>query len=92
MTTRRIATRKLEEEGVHEGIPQGGLDPQGFKFLKISKFHHKGDQVPNRGEGNEVSVVPPDMTSGEISEALHALALAMITNVNKDVEPRVNAL
>ena len=43
-------------------------------------------------KGNEVPVVPPEMTNGEIIEALLALARAMTTHVNRGVEPRVNAM
>ena len=44
------------------------------------------------GEGNEVPMVPPKMTNGEIIEALLALARAMTTHVNRGDEPRVNAM
>ena len=43
-------------------------------------------------QGNEVSVVPPDMTNGEIMEALFALAQVITTHVTRGVEPIVDAL
>ena len=52
----------------------------------------QGDQVPIVGEGNEVLVVSPDMTNGEIREALLSLARSMTTHVNRGIEPRVNVL
>ena len=37
-------------------------------------------------------MVPPDMTNGEIKESLLTLARATMTQVNRDIGPRVNAL
>ena len=34
----------------------------------------QGDQVPIGGQGNDVPVVPPEMTNGEIRKALITLA------------------
>ena len=50
----------------------------------------QGDQVPIRGEANDVLVVPSDKR--EIREALLALAQAINTHVTIDIGPRVNAL
>ncbi|XP_015054877.1 uncharacterized protein LOC107001280 [Solanum pennellii] len=47
------------------------------------------EEVP---QGNEVSVVPPDMTNGEIRESLFALARVIKTHVTRGVEPIVDAL
>ena len=67
--------------------------PKESKSLKVVDFlNPQGNEVPVGGEGNDVPVVPPDMTNGEIRETLLALARAMITNVNRSVEPRVNAI
>ena len=40
MTTRRMAARRLEEEGVQEEAPQGGLDPQGVQVPQDAQFLH----------------------------------------------------
>ena len=52
----------------------------------------QGDQVPIMGGGNNFSVVPPDMTNGEIRETLLALDRAMTTHVNRGIEPRLNVV
>ena len=52
----------------------------------------RGIQVPIGGEGNEVPVVPPNMTNDEIREALLALAQFIATHVNRCVEPRVSSM
>ena len=36
MATRRMVVRRLEEEGEHEEIPQGRLDPQGVKAVSYT--------------------------------------------------------
>ena len=77
MTTRRMDARRVDEEGVNEEVPpHGGQFAQGVQVLQV---------------GNQVLVVSPDMTNGEIREALLALARAMTAQVNRNVEPRVNA-
>ena len=43
-------------------------------------------------KGNDVPVVPPEMTNGEIIEALLALARAMTIYMNRGVKPRVNSM
>ena len=43
------------------------------------------EEVP---QGNEVPVVPPHMTNGEIREAILALARVITTHVTMGVEPR----
>ena len=40
-------------------------------------------------KGNEVPVVPPEMTNGKIRETLLTLAGATITRVNKGIEYHV---
>ena len=62
---------------MNEGVPP--QDPQ-------------GDQVPQVNQGNQVPVNAPDMTNEEIRMAFLTLAQAMMTQVNKDVGPRVNAI
>ena len=52
----------------------------------------QGEQVPIGGQGDEVLVVPLDMTNGDIRETLLAQARAMTTHMNRGVDPRVNAL
>ena len=92
MATRRMAVRRLEEEGEHEEIPQGRLDPQGVKVTQDAQVPPQGDQVPLGGEGNEDTVVPPDMTNRQIREALLSLVRTMTTHVNRGIEPMVNAI
>ena len=48
--------------------------------------------MPIVEEGNDVLVVPPEMTNWEIREALLALARYMSTHVNLSVEPRDNVM
>ncbi|XP_049397305.1 uncharacterized protein LOC125861453 [Solanum stenotomum] len=73
MNTR--ANRRIAEEEIDDG----GVPPQGVQ----------GGQSPLGVQENEVSVVPPNMTNGEISEDFLSLALAMTTQANRDVIPRV---
>ena len=76
----------MEEEGVKEkGPPQDGKVPKGVQVPP------RVDQVPIVGEGNDVLMVPIDMTNGDIRESLLSLARSIITHVNRVVEPRVNA-
>ncbi|XP_049391309.1 uncharacterized protein LOC125855610 [Solanum stenotomum] len=74
----RANPRRVEEKNVNEGVP-----PQGEQGLQ-------GGQVPIGNQGNNVLVVPPDMTNEEIRVALLALARAMTGQANKDVGPRLN--
>ncbi|XP_049368005.1 uncharacterized protein LOC125832861 [Solanum verrucosum] len=64
---------------VNEGVP-----PQGDQGLQ-------GEQVPLGNQGNEVLVVPLDMTNEEIRSAYLTLARAMMAQANRDVGTRVNA-
>ena len=56
----------MEEEGVHEGISQDWVYPQGVQDPHHVKVPMLGDQVPIEGEGNEVLLVFPEMTIREI--------------------------
>ena len=42
--------------------------------------------------GNDVSVVPRELTNREIREALLSLAQAVTTQVNSSIEPRFNVV
>ena len=55
----------MVERRVNEEIP-----PQVEQVLQGTQ----GVQDPIGGEGNDISVVPPNMTNGEIRETLIALA------------------
>ncbi|TMW96390.1 hypothetical protein EJD97_007451 [Solanum chilense] len=59
--------------------------------MAARKWEEEGvhEEVP---QGNELSVVPRDMTNVEIREDLLALDRFITTHVNRGVEPRVNAL
>ena len=83
MNTRRTPARTVEENDVNEEIP-----PQVEKVEQVPQGA-QGDQVPIIGVGNEVSVVPPKITYGDIREALLTLARAFITHVNMGIAPRV---
>ena len=82
--TTGIAVRSLKDGRVQEEIPH--------QYEKVEQIHQgsHGVQVPIGVVVNEVLVVPPDMTNGEIRESLFAIARAMKTQVNRDVEPRMN--
>ena len=70
MTTRRMTTRRVEEKVP----PRVEHTPQGVQVPQV-------EQVPITNEGNEVSVVPSDITNGEIREALLTLDQTMTTQV-----------
>ena len=72
MNTRRTLPRIVEDNDVNEEIP-----PQVEQVLQGAQ----GDQVPVVGGGNGVPVVPPDMTNGEVTEALFLLAQVITTLV-----------
>ena len=75
-----MSARRLEEGRVDEEVPpQVEQVPQGAQ----------GDQIPIVGRGNDVSVVPPEMTNGDTREALITLARTLTTYVNV---PRVNVI
>ncbi|XP_015072539.1 uncharacterized protein LOC107016644 [Solanum pennellii] len=92
MNTIRMTIRRLEDGRVQDEVSQGGLDPQGVRFPQGAQVPPQGDNVPIMGGDIEVSVVHPDMISGEIREALLALARAMTTYVNRGIETRVSAV
>ena len=85
-------TRRFEEGGVQDEVPQGGLAQQGVQVPHDAQMPPQGVQVPIGCQGNDVHVVPPDMTKCEIIESILALARAMTAHVNKGVEPRVNVV
>ena len=92
MNTTRMASRRLEEGGAQKEAPQGLIAPQEVQVLQDSQEPLQGDKFPIGGEGDEVPVVPSDITDGEIREALLAFAQAMTTHLIRDGWPRVNAL
>ncbi|TMW89911.1 hypothetical protein EJD97_016460 [Solanum chilense] len=89
MNTRRTSARILEENDVNEEIPpQVEQVIQGDQAAQV----YQGDQVPIVGGGNDVLVVPPKMTNGDIREALLTLVRSLTTNMNRGIEPRVNVV
>ena len=62
MNTRRTPARRVEDNEVQKEIP-----PQ-VEEVK------QGDQVPIVGGGNDVSVVPPELSDRDIREALLAFS------------------
>ena len=91
MLTRKITAKRLDEGMMDEEVPlqveQVEKVPQGAKDAEVPSL---GVQVPIEHQGNEFSVVPLAMTNGEIRLALHTLARALTTHVNRGTEPRVN--
>ncbi|TMX05337.1 hypothetical protein EJD97_024185, partial [Solanum chilense] len=89
MNTKRMASTKLDEGRVNEEVP-----PQVKQVLQGTQRAQgaQGVQLPIRGQGNEVIVVPPEMTNREIRDALLTFVRAMTTHVNRGIERRVNVV
>ena len=70
MTSRRMTTRRVEEERMNEKIPP--LVEQVLQSEQASQGVQapQGEKVPIGGQRDEVLVVPMDMTIGDIREAL----------------------
>ena len=66
-------------ENILSQVPQCDQDAQYYK-------------VPIIGGGNDVSVVPPEMTNGEITKALRTLVNALTTHANMGFPHRVNVV
>ena len=77
---------------VNEESPQGVLAPQVVQVPQDAQVPPQGDQVPIGDEGNDIPLVPPDITNGDIREALLTSARALTTYVTRDIESRMNAL
>ncbi|TMX05346.1 hypothetical protein EJD97_023717, partial [Solanum chilense] len=87
MNTRRMASRRMEEEMVNEEVPpqvekvekvpQGGKGVQGVKDAQV---HPQGDPIPNVEGGVEVL----EMSDREFREALISIARA-VTMVKADL-------
>ena len=89
MNTRRTPDRRVEENDMNEEIPPPVEQvPQGDKGAQGSR----DAEVPIVGDGNDVPVVPPEMTSGEIREAFLILDRALTTHVNRGIEHRGNVV
>ncbi|TMX05787.1 hypothetical protein EJD97_024853 [Solanum chilense] len=86
MNTRRSPARRVEENEVQEEIP-----PQ-VEEVEIIPQSAQSDQVPIVEGGNDVPVVPLELTNREIREALLALARAVTTQVTLSMKPRVNVV
>ena len=86
MHARRTPARRVVENDVNEEIP-----PQVEKVLQGAQ-DVEDDQVPIVGGGNEVPVVPPEMTNGEIRGALLILSRALTTHVNMGTETRLDVV
>ena len=78
MNRRKTQSRRVEENNVNDK-----------RVDQVLQGTH-GNQVPIVGGGNDVAVVPLEMTNGEIREALITLARALTTHVNMGIAPRVN--
>ena len=50
----------------------------------------QGDQVPIVEGGNDVLVVPPELSNSDIKKALLSLALDVTTQANLSMVPRMN--
>ncbi|TMX03198.1 hypothetical protein EJD97_017733 [Solanum chilense] len=77
--------RRLEEGRKDEEVP-----PQVEPVPEVVQVPPQSVIFPIGCQGNEVPVVSPEMTNGEIREALLTLARALTTHVNRGIEPRVN--
>ena len=86
MNTRRTSAKIVEENDVHEEIP-----PQVEEVERIPQGA-QSDQVPIMSQGNNVPVVPLELSSCDIREALLALTRAMTTQGNLSMVPWVNSV
>ena len=88
--TRRMAARRLGEGRLNDKarpqVEQVIQDGQGDQGAQVSP---QGKHAPNVGGGNEVLVVPSELNNREIREALLALARAVTTQSNFNMDPRV---
>ena len=86
MNSRRTPTRRIEENDVHEEIP-----PQVDEIEKVPQGF-EGDQVPIIGGGNDVLVVPAELSNSDIRKSLLDLYRAVTTQVNLSIVTRVNGV
>ena len=64
MNTRSMPTRRVNKEVMNDGVPpQRGQAPQSVQV-------HQGEQLIIANQGNEVPLVPPDMSSEEVRGSL----------------------
>lgn len=89
-----MVSRRMEGGRVNEKIaPQVQQVEQVLQYgqgVQGDQIIPQGIQVPIGGQGNDVLVIPPEITNGEIREALVAVARAVTTHVNKGIEPVIN--
>ena len=88
MNTSRTPARRVEENDVTEEIP-----PQVEQVEKIPQ----GAQVPPQGDqvlivegGNDILVVPPELSNRDIREALLDLAQVVTSQVDLSMDLRMN--
>ncbi|TMX02342.1 hypothetical protein EJD97_021900 [Solanum chilense] len=80
MNTRRTVARRVEEKDVNdEKPPQVEQVPQGDKVLIVEG-------------GNNIPMVPPELTNRDIREVLLSFARSVTTKVNLSMDPRVNVM
>ncbi len=89
MNTRRTLTRRVDENDVNEDIPR---QVEQVPRVALGDQGAQGYQSLFGGQGNEVSVVPLEMTNGDIREALLFIAQALTTHANLVIPPRVNVV
>lgn len=81
----RTPASRVDEEVVNEGVPaRVGQSPQSVQV-------HQGNEVPIVGQGDDVLVVPLDMTNRDIREAIINIMRARMTKQNRGIAPRVNS-
>ena len=80
MNRRKTPSRRVEENNVNDK-----------RVDQVLQGTH-GNQIPIVGGGNDVAVVPLEMTNGEIREALLILTRVFTTHVNKGIKPRLNVV
>ena len=82
----RTPARRVDEKVVNGGVPH--------RVEKLPQCVHvpQDEQVPITNQGNELPVVPQDMTNEEVRGALVSLAPIMTSQTNRDVGPYINTL
>ncbi|XP_015087016.1 uncharacterized protein LOC107030146 [Solanum pennellii] len=87
MNTRRTPDRRVEKNDVHEEIP-----PQVEQVPQGDQVPPQGDQVPIVEGGNDVPIVPPELSIRDIREALFSVAQAVTTQTNLSMVPMMNVI
>ena len=82
----------VEEKHVNEGLPPRSRQVTQGVHVPYGVQGAQGDQVPIVEGGNDVQVVPPELSNSDIREALLALARDITTQANLNMVPRMNVV